>query len=860
DGQTFTPALSAEVSANPVEQVFALDTPVHARFARLRVTSGQVATASRVRIAQWKVIAEPGWSPPGEDGGLELAAPGRGGHLVTMAPLPPGSIALPPLPADGTTHLSIPTEPGQTISWVVGFRDDRAAQITTLTWSDPAGSDPAVRFDEVTVEVSAESPTGPWTPAGTWRLDRSGPDAPRLDLSRPIWARFVRFTGIAGDGGVPDATTVVWELPGPIGVIERAQDDDYRSILGEWGHYRTEAIYERLVPPPVLTLDPDAGDGAEGATALPLDHRVTDSAWVGQDEDWYRVDVPAGETFLAFTLGGDPSLDVNVALFDGAGSRVSLGQEVSSARETIFTAAVEPGASYDLRVTEPPSSIVIAFDTSSSLGPYAATFYPALNRYAGDVQTGQEAVNVLPFGTDPLLDTPSDQPYLLQAAVTNYPRTESSSDSEGTLLTAMDDMADQPGTRAIVLLTDAASSPAPEDLALLWPTLGANTPRVFAVHVSGGGPTAATEQHLMQDWAAVNHGIYAYAVSQGEIDVAFDRAVTLLRRPSVYTLVAEPADPPATPEPEPAATAEPSAAPEPEPTATIPAEPGTLRVVAATVVAGQSAVAAGDASVAIIVDTSGSMLAPLDGTSRADVAKVALVDLVTTTLPPGTDVSLRAFGVVPDSCETRLVVPRAPLDPAAMVDTIQGLEVVNLVRTPLGASLEAVAGDLGTEPGPKIVVFVTDGEETCGGDPAAAIQALIDSGINVRVNIVGFALDDDALKIQFEEWARLGNGRYIDAADGAELAAAVAEAVQPTYDVLDASGTVVARGQVGGDAVSLPPGTYTVVVRSELTQTIDGVIVTSGDETTVTSTGDQTGIGAGPAVDYREVAASRTPP
>jgi len=239
---------------------------------------------------------------------------------------------------------------------------------------------------------------------------------------------------------------------------------------------------------------------------------------------------------------------------------------------------------------------------------------------------------------------------------------------------------------------------------------------------------------------------------------------------------------------------------------------------------------------------------------------VALVDLVTTTLPPGTDVSLRAFGVVPDSCETRLVVPRAPLDPAAMVDTIQGLEIVNLVRTPLGASLEAVAGDLGTEPGPKIVVFVTDGEETCGGDPAAAIQALIDSGIDVRVNIVGFALDDDALKTQFEEWARLGNGRYIDAADGAELASAVAEAVQPTYDVLDASGTVVARGQVGGDAVSLPPGTYTVVVRSELTQTIDGVIVTSGDETTVTSTGDQTGIGAGPAVVYREVAASRTPP
>ncbi|MEJ7763841.1 MAG: discoidin domain-containing protein, partial [Thermomicrobiales bacterium] len=154
DGQTFTPALSAELSAIPVEQVFALDAPVHARFARLRVTSGQVATASRVRIAQWKVIADPGWSPPGEEGGLELAAPGGGGHLVAMAPLPPGSVAVPPLPADGTTRLTVPAEPGQTISWVVGFRDDRAAQITAIAWSDPDASDPAVRFDQVTVEVS----------------------------------------------------------------------------------------------------------------------------------------------------------------------------------------------------------------------------------------------------------------------------------------------------------------------------------------------------------------------------------------------------------------------------------------------------------------------------------------------------------------------------------------------------------------------------------------------------------------------------------------------------------------------------------------------------------------------------------
>jgi hypothetical protein len=109
-------------------------------------------------------------------------------------------------------------------------------------------------------------------------------------------------------------------------------------------------------------------------------------------------------------------------------------------------------------------------------------------------------------------------------------------------------------------------------------------------------------------------------------------------------------------------------------------------------------------------------------------------------------------------------------------------------------------------------VLVTDGEETCGGDPAAAIQALNASGVDVRVNIVGFALDDEALKAQFQQWAELGNGQYIDAGNEAELTAAMAAAVQPTYDVVAADGSVVASGQAGGEPVSVPAGSYTVVV------------------------------------------------
>jgi hypothetical protein len=268
----------------------------------------------------------------------------------------------------------------------------------------------------------------------------------------------------------------------------------------------------------------------------------------------------------------------------------------------------------------------------------------------------------------------------------------------------------------------------------------------------------------------------------------------------------------------------------------VPATPlpdGTLRVVPPEAAPGQPApVASAQGQVAIILDTSGSMLQPLGDSTRADVARGALTDLVTTTIPPGTTVSLRTFGDTPDSCETRLVVPPGPLDPAAMSATIASVPVVNLVRTPIGAALEATLADLAAGEGPRIVVLVTDGEETCDGDPAAAIQALVDSGIDVRVNIVGFAIDDAALAAQFESWARLGNGQYIDAGNAAELDAAVAAAVQPTFEVRDPGGTVVARGQVGGEPVSLPPGQYRVVVQTAPVVSI-AVTVESGQETTL---------------------------
>jgi hypothetical protein len=207
--------------------------------------------------------------------------------------------------------------------------------------------------------------------------------------------------------------------------------------------------------------------------------------------------------------------------------------------------------------------------------------------------------------------------------------------------------------------------------------------------------------------------------------------------------------------------------------------------------------------------------------------------LTANVLPAGTPLTLRVFGTEPGSCDTTLAVPLQPLDPAAVARRIAAIQVVNEVKTPLGASLAQAASDLRDAAGPKLVVLVTDGEETCGGDPRQAIADLAAQGFDVHVNIVGFALDDPTLKRQFETWAKAGNGQYIDAGNADELAAAVRQAVAAPFRLLDANGAVVATGVVGGPPVAVPPGAYTVELLTDPARRYPDVVVASDQTTTV---------------------------
>lgn len=236
-----------------------------------------------------------------------------------------------------------------------------------------------------------------------------------------------------------------------------------------------------------------------------------------------------------------------------------------------------------------------------------------------------------------------------------------------------------------------------------------------------------------------------------------------------------------------------------------PEPPGTLLVDMAGSTLGPN-----DA-VGVIFDASGSMLQRVDGVRRVEIARQTLAGLVSDTIPPGAGFALRVFGHrETGSCRSDLELPLGPLDPAAARRTINAINAMNLARTPLGDSIELAGGDLADVTGRRLLVVLTDGEETCNGDAAAAIEGLRARGWDITVNIVGFAIGDAALEAEFAAWADLGGGAYFSARDARSLGEALMQAVATGFSVRDAHDNEIAQG-MPGEIMVLPAGDYVIV-------------------------------------------------
>ena len=178
-----------------------------------------------------------------------------------------------------------------------------------------------------------------------------------------------------------------------------------------------------------------------------------------------------------------------------------------------------------------------------------------------------------------------------------------------------------------------------------------------------------------------------------------------------------------------------------------------------------------DRSVLLILDASGSMNAKLpNGETRIAVAQRAIKG-VAGFVPAQAQLSLRMYGAQSaasqKNCQdTHLAVPFGPASATggAITTTVDGAKAQGY--TPIAYSLGQAANDFPADAKERVIVLVSDGKETCQGDPVVAAKALAAKGITVHT--VGFVVDT-AARGQLQAIARATGGTYFDAPVGPEL-------------------------------------------------------------------------------------------
>ena len=128
--------------------------------------------------------------------------------------------------------------------------------------------------------------------------------------------------------------------------------------------------------------------------------------------------------------------------------------------------------------------------------------------------------------------------------------------------------------------------------------------------------------------------------------------------------------------------------------------------------------------------------------------------------------------------------------------------------TPVGNALRAAADALPNE-GPRSIVLVSDGEDTCAPPaPCDVANELHQQGIDLVIHTVGFKVDATARE-QLSCIAQATGGTYSDAADAAALTQALATKVDYAITGYTTAGTpVTGADQASVQAPLLTPGQY----------------------------------------------------
>lgn len=193
-------------------------------------------------------------------------------------------------------------------------------------------------------------------------------------------------------------------------------------------------------------------------------------------------------------------------------------------------------------------------------------------------------------------------------------------------------------------------------------------------------------------------------------------------------------------------------------------------------------------NVVVLMDASGSMKGVIDGRTKMELAKAAIARFVEQ-IPGDANVALISYGHVGTSADADKAASCSSVESVYPLSAYQAENFTGSLNsfqasgwTPLAGAINKAGEILHAYPSDEylnLVYVVSDGVETCDGNPVAAAQQLQSQNIKAKVNIIGFNVDNEGQQ-QLKQVADSGGGEYVTVEDPAELEVQITKKWQPT--------------------------------------------------------------------------------
>lgn len=176
----------------------------------------------------------------------------------------------------------------------------------------------------------------------------------------------------------------------------------------------------------------------------------------------------------------------------------------------------------------------------------------------------------------------------------------------------------------------------------------------------------------------------------------------------------------------------------------------------------------------ILLDASSSMMLSSGGKIKMDIAKSAVKSFAQT-IGQSSEVSLVVYGHKGSESDADKEISCSGIEelyPMSKYSAEEFFQAVDSFEskgwTPLAGAIQKAAEMSNSYDGTTTIYIVSDGSETCDGDPVAASKNLVQNKSENTVNVIGFDVDGTT-ENQLKAVAEAGNGKYFQADTPEEL-------------------------------------------------------------------------------------------